>query len=161
MKKVKGDLIKMFLNGEFDIIIHGANCQSLMGSGIAGQIARKIPEAYLMDRIYDRFQHNIDKLSNYSICSVRTKNGKVGYVINLYSQYMPGPDLDENALLLGFKKISKKILSGDGKTFKIGIPSIGCGIAGGDWNEIGPKIAKIMEDYDITHVEYEPIKKNT
>lgn len=159
MNIIKGDLVELFLEGEFDILIHGCNCKNAMGAGIAGQIANKIPEAYLADLTYDKFKYDIDKLSNYSYAPVRRKSG-IGYVVNLYTQYNPGPDLDENALLLGFTKLTKKILS-DPSNFniKIGIPEIGCGIAGGDWKEIGPKIDKIMEKYNLTLVQYEPIRK--
>ena len=34
-KEVKGDLIKLTLEGEFDVIAHGCNCFCTMGSGIA------------------------------------------------------------------------------------------------------------------------------
>ena len=37
----------------------------------------------------------------------------------------------------------------------IGIPRIGCGVAGGDWKVIGFLIASIMKEHDITLVEYE------
>lgn len=155
MKVIKGNLVDKFLDGEFDIIIHGCNCQKAMGAGIAREIAIKIPEAKIADDLYDRFQHNVDKLSNFSLAMTRINN-KIGFVVNLYTQYMPGPDLDENALLLGFKKLSKKLLNGkDALQYKIGIPKIGCGIGGADWNQIQPKIAKIMEDYNLTYVEYE------
>lgn len=156
MKSVKGDLVKMFMNGEFDIIIQGCNCQKMMGAGIAYQIKREIPEAYLADQLYDRFEHNIDKLSNYSYATVRREGHPIGFVINLYSQFLPGKNLDENAILLGFTKLSKKLLSKlNNKDTKIGIPEIGCGIAGGDWNIIGPKIAEIMKNYNLTHVKYD------
>jgi len=38
MKIVNGDLIKMALAGEFDVIVHGSNCFCNFGAGIAKQI---------------------------------------------------------------------------------------------------------------------------
>ena len=35
MKTVKGDLIKLALEGKFDLITHGCNSQCVMGKGIA------------------------------------------------------------------------------------------------------------------------------
>ena len=153
MKETKGDLVKMFLDGEFDVIVHGCNCKGIMGAGLAKQIAEQIPEAVFADKMYKYRQHDYNKLSDYSIATVRRENGKIGFVINLYTQYSLGPDLYENALLLGFEKLRMHLQRG----IKIGIPAIGCGIAGGKWDEIGPKIAKIMSVHDITYVEYEKI----
>lgn len=34
-KEIKGDLIKLALEGEFDVIAHGCNCFCTMGAGIA------------------------------------------------------------------------------------------------------------------------------
>ena len=38
MKIIKGDLIKLALQGEFDVIVHGCNCFCTMGAGIAKSI---------------------------------------------------------------------------------------------------------------------------
>lgn len=150
MKTTKGNLIDDFMDGDFDLIIHGCNCFRKMGAGLAGQIAKRIPEAKFADDMYgvDGDSH---KLSNYNSTAVRRVSDlRMGIVINLYTQFKPGADLYENALLLGFQKLSQDLQIGT----KIGIPKIGCGIGGGDWKVIGPKIAEIMKGHDITLVEY-------
>mgnify|MGYP001795501660 FL=1 len=38
MKTIKGDLVKLAIKGEFDLIIHGCNCFCTMGAGIAKTI---------------------------------------------------------------------------------------------------------------------------
>lgn len=38
MKVVRGDLLQLALDGAFDVIVHGANCQCVMGAGIARTI---------------------------------------------------------------------------------------------------------------------------
>ena len=38
MKTIKGDLIKLAQDGEFDVIVHGCNCMCTMSAGIAKQI---------------------------------------------------------------------------------------------------------------------------
>ena len=152
MKSLKGNAVDLFLEGKFDILIHGCNCCRAMASGIAGEIALKIPEAVLADNLYG-LNRDIAKLGNWSHAQVRRiVDGKVviGTVINLYTQFLPGPDLYEEALILGFKKLESSITYGR----KICIPEIGCGIAGGDWSIIGPRIASIMKKHDLTHIEF-------
>ena len=46
--KIKGDLIKLAIKGDFDVIIHGCNCFCTMGAGIAKSIKTAFPEAYLI-----------------------------------------------------------------------------------------------------------------
>lgn len=153
MKTIKGNLLDMFDNGDFGIIIQGCNCQTVMGAGLAGQIAGRYPEVILADKLYD-YKSKFDKLSHFSIATIRRKNNSIGVIVNLYTQFMPGPDLYEEALLLGMKRIVNNFLMKFPNS-KIGIPEIGCGIAGGDWTTIGPKIEQILSSFDVTHVEYE------
>ncbi|MGJ4995019.1 hypothetical protein ACQR0Z_11425 [Bradyrhizobium sp. HKCCYLS3077] len=49
MKIIKGDLIKLALDGHIDVIVHGCNCQCTMGAGIAKSIKDIFPEAYAAD----------------------------------------------------------------------------------------------------------------
>ena len=49
MKIVRGDLIKLALAGQFDVIVHGCNCMCAMGAGIAKGIKATFPEAYAAD----------------------------------------------------------------------------------------------------------------
>ena len=88
MKTIKGNLIDLFLEGEFDVMIHGCNCFRAMASGIAGQITKKIPEAVFADNLYGTEGDNA-KLSHYSAAPVRREGHSVGIVINLYTQYKP------------------------------------------------------------------------
>ncbi len=49
MKVIQGDLIKLAQDKEFDVIIHGCNCQCEMSAGIARAIRNTFPEAYEAD----------------------------------------------------------------------------------------------------------------
>jgi len=64
MKIIKGDLIKLALEGKFDVIIHGCNCFCTMGAGIAKDIKSEFPEAYEADLKTEK--GNKDKLGTYS-----------------------------------------------------------------------------------------------
>ena len=49
MKQRTGDLIDLAADGEFDVIVHGCNCECIMGGGIAKQIKMSFPPAYKAD----------------------------------------------------------------------------------------------------------------
>ncbi|HUV50462.1 MAG TPA: hypothetical protein VMW78_05525 [Anaerolineae bacterium] len=49
MRIIKGDLLKLAIDKEFDIIIHGCNCYCTMGAGIAKAIRDTFPEAWDAD----------------------------------------------------------------------------------------------------------------
>lgn len=145
-KEVKGNLLDMAENQEFDIVIQGCNCFKMMGAGIAGQIAVRFPHVYDIDRMDMRtptqrlgdFTHIWDDDCNCTF-------------INLYSQYNGGRNLDYQALELGLRKVSMLF---QGKK-KIGLPLIGCGIAGGDWDKVRKIIKRVLSDFDVTIVIYE------
>ena len=68
MNIVHGDLIKLALTGEFDVIIHGCNCQCAMGAGIAKAIKSTFPEAYQADG--ETEEGSRDKLGTISFAEV-------------------------------------------------------------------------------------------
>jgi len=119
-----------------------------MGAGIALEIKRNFPEAYKLDTTPRGDKTKLGKTSS-AFC----KNNNQGVrVINAYTQYLPGRerelDLYRN-IKESFKHISSFYL---GK--KIGIPKIGCGIAGGDWDKVQSIIEEVMGDADITVVHF-------
>jgi len=135
MDIIGGNLIDYFENDKFDIIVHGCNCFNTMGAGLAKQIKHKYPIAYQTD--LNTIKGDEHKLGNYSICSV-LKNNNINddnkYIINAYTQYNYGyikPQCDYYAIRKVFKKINNNF---KGKV--IGIPKIGAGLAGGNWNII-------------------------
>ena len=82
MNIVTGDLIKLALEGNFDVIIHGCNCFGTMGAGIAKTIKAEFPEAYKADLATEKGDKS--KLGTYSTAKV-TKNGHVITVVNAYT----------------------------------------------------------------------------
>lgn len=146
MKTVKGDLIKMALNGEFDVIAHGCNCHCCMGAGIADTIANEFPKALIAD--CKTTVGDDSKLGTYSVAQERGVT-----VVNAYTQYnytYNKIDVDYDALRSCFKKI-KKDFSGQ----RIGYPLIGAGLAGGDWNIISNIIDEELEGEDHTLVLFD------
>lgn len=149
MKVVKGNLITMALDGEFDVIVHGCNCFCAMGAGIAREIKNRLRSAYIADMMTTRGDRS--KLGKCSEAEIYI-DGRVLVVVNAYTQYRYNgrtPDIDYMALESAFKYIKMKFA---GK--RIGIPKIGAGLAGGDWARISEIIERELDGEDITLVEY-------
>lgn len=146
MKIIKGDLLKLADEGEFDVIVHGCNCFNTMGAGIALQIKNKYPETWDTDK--NTIKGHKGKLGTYT----STKVGDL-IIVNAYTQYMPGyNDLQENYTAIQ-AVMEKLAVDFEGK--KIGLPLIGAGLAGGDWNIIRDIIkTKLKDKVDYTIVEY-------
>jgi O-acetyl-ADP-ribose deacetylase (regulator of RNase III) len=151
MKMIKGDLIKLALEGKFDVIVHGCNCFCTMGAGIAKAIKNEFQEAYEADCKTEK--GNKDKLGTYSYATIKI-NGNEITVINAYTQYDykgPGMKADYNAIRSVFKNIKSNF---SGK--RIGYPKIGAGLAGGDWDQISKIIDEELINEDHTLVEFAP-----
>lgn len=136
MKTVKGDLLAMAKDGQFDIIVQGCNCHNVMGSGIAKQIRDQFPDAWIADQ--QTLPGDKNKLGHYTI----GMGGRL-VIINAYTQYntarRAGEDVfDYHACYQVLNKISERF----GK-WRIGLPLIGMGLAGGDPDRIMP----MLEDF--------------
>lgn len=150
IKYVDGDLLKMFENGDFDVIAHCANCFCTMGAGIALQIKNKYPEAYSADCATTK--GDLNKLGTISHTSLSKP-----VIVNLYGQFdfrgrrVGKMDLDYNALRLALRAMKEKF---SGKIF--GLPKIGSDLAGGDWTIIEKIIEEEMRGEFVTIVNYVP-----
>jgi O-acetyl-ADP-ribose deacetylase (regulator of RNase III) len=169
---LKGDLVKLLMSGKFNAGIQGTNCQNIQRKGLA----KYMTEVFHTDTFL--YEHSskkgmYEKLGNidwgYYTIDVNSKPYLVNlhksifkkvvlpsnsfYIINCYIQYMwatefnPKP-IDYNALALCFTKINHLF-----KDYHLGIPKIGAGLAGGDWELILKIINKSTPDVDITLVE--------
>lgn len=177
-QEIEGNLITLAKEGKFDVITHGCNCLSNMGAGIAPQMAKE----FACDEYYQELRgKNIDKLGNidYQLNCVMKKDDEFKiynplherlsfnikdwtlvrdlFVVNSYTQYKYGKNhsdgvkrpLDYEALTLCMRKINE--------TFKgkhVGLPKIGAGLAGGDWNRIKQIIQTELKDCNVTVVIY-------
>ena len=148
MKTVQGDLIKMALDGRFDVILHGANCYCKMGAGIAKTIKNVFPEAYEADCQTEA--GDISKLGRISFATVTRGEHEIT-VVNAYTQfgYGRGLQLDYDAVRMAMEDV-KVNFQGQ----RIGYPKIGAGLAGGDWGLIYQIIDDELYDEDHTCVEF-------
>jgi O-acetyl-ADP-ribose deacetylase (regulator of RNase III) len=156
VKIVKGNLIDMAFNGDFDVIIHGCNCQCRMKSGIAREIAERIPEAVEADN--ETSVGDASKLGGFTFAHALDDFGlPVFTVINAYTQLRYGTDsrkVDYDAVRAVFRKVANRF-GGGYIPFRIGYPKIGAGLAGGDWDIISKIIDEELEGLDHTLVEFD------
>lgn len=141
MKYIDGDLIKQA--EQFDVIVHGCNCFCAMNSGIAPQVKAKWPQAYEVDCA--TVKGDKAKLGGISFT---TDTNPI--VVNAYTQFEYGTHKMqcEYIAMRSCMKAIKQQFAGK----KIGMPKIGAGLAGGDWNIISQIIGEELQDEDVTIV---------
>lgn len=173
MKKIKGDLIELTKQGQFDVIVHGCNCHNMMGSGIARKLRDTWPGIYLQDCktiAADRSKLGSFTVHRQNFARIRTSpdgtvpivDGHVFYIVNAYTQYEYGRGGDHfeydafQTFLYSFKNYIELMSDSNirqnetgsfkpVKTIRIGFPKIGAGLAGGDWNRIEAMIEKFSD----------------
>lgn len=169
--ELTGNLITLAKKGDFDVIAHGCNCHCSMGAGIAPQMA----EEFSADKFpleSPLWAGDINKLGQIDYMWVdpsnkasRRRESTAEHtlaVVNAYTQYGFGKNhkdgkaipLDYEALLLCMRKMNHVF-----KGKKIGLPQIGCGLAGGEWVIVKDIIKdELSHDCDVTVVIYDAPK---
>lgn len=170
IKEIKGNLIGLCETGVLDGMVHGCNCLHAMGSGIAGQLARRYPVVPAADIDNSTFG-DMTKLGYFTEACVHSVVDDSVYfnAFNLYTQRAPtytGEDVfDYESFPQGLERIKAdlRMFSGEAdeyETFpyKLGFPKIGAGLAGGDWPRIEAMIREAFEaarDIEVTLVEWD------
>ena len=130
MNIVKGDLLTAK-----GIIVHGCNCQGVMGSGVALQIKTKWPAAF--EKYMEH--HRLQRLYLGSAHYIAVEDDVI--VVNAMTQRFYGRDgrryVDYDAVGAVFR-----FVRGLAKHHNLPVhfPLIGCGLAGGDWSVVEPII---------------------
>ena len=174
MKHVEGNLLDLAEQDKFDIIVHGCNCYCTMGSGIARQIKDRYPKAYLVDQLTQ--SGDLEKLGKFTQAHISGflsfptpadgshthsfKSGGYNFtIINAYTQYGFLPrnivNVDYDAVHTVFKQIKLLYDMNPQAPCRIGIPMIGAGLAGGEW-ELIEEIIDNIGFSDLTCVIYKP-----
>lgn len=155
-KEVSGDLIALAKAGEFELVAHGCNCFCRMRRGIAPQMAA----AFGCDKFpleQPKYIGEPNKLGQIDFEIIQLTNKKELTVVNCYTQYHWATSINDpvalnyQALELCLLKINKGF-----RSLKIGIPRIGCGLAGGNWAVVKYLVQNNLKDCDVTVVNYKP-----
>ena len=127
-------------------IIHQANCQNTMGSGIAREIRARYPEAYEVD--CKTIAGDYKKLGTFS--SVKTNDGKF-VIYNCYSQYRYGREqrhTNYEAVYTGLSSIEQNARELGLTTLSLPY-NMGCMLGGGSWRIVSVIIDEVFEDSPI------------
>lgn len=160
--EIEGDLVQLALKGKFEVIVQGNNCFCIQGAGIAPQFVKAFgTNMYPME--HQDYKGDINKLGTIDYMpyylSPNEEDKSDVIVVNAYTQYGFGKNhsngakkpLDYEALTLCLRKMNH-IFKGK----HIGLPQIGAGLGGGDWNIIKQIILQELIDCKITVVIYKP-----
>jgi O-acetyl-ADP-ribose deacetylase (regulator of RNase III) len=151
MNTLSGDLLRLALEGRFDVIVHGCNCQCTMGKGIAASIKDQFPEAYAADLATAKGDRG--KLGTFSFAEIARPPAHFT-VVNAYTQFDyrgSGVRADYDAIRAAFAVIKRQFAGR-----RIGYPKIGAGLARGDWSVIAKIIDEELAGEDHTLVEFAP-----
>jgi O-acetyl-ADP-ribose deacetylase (regulator of RNase III) len=161
-KEINGDLIKLAKEGAFDVITHGCHCFNSMAKGLGAQMA----DAFGVNKLPlegDSGFGDIEKLGQIDYLKMDiatadpTEDQDPLWVVNSYTQYagtwirVGDGALDYIALRAALRKINMRW---PGHT--IGLPKIGCGLAGGDWEKVKKIIGEELKDMFVIIVKYKP-----
>jgi len=170
-KEIKGNLITLAYENNFDVIAQGNNCFCVQGAGIALEFVKHFhTDGFNLEEKQHR--GDINKLGqiDYERLHFSKWDQKFErypddgdtiefnmYVVNCYSQYNYGKNhtdgvskpIDYEALTLCMRKINVAF-----KGKRIGLPLIGTGLAGGDFSIIKEIFKKELKDCDVTIVHF-------
>ena len=167
---IDGDVVKLAKKGSFDVVVHGCNCLSTMGAGVAPQMAA----AFGCNKFeMETWGPTIEKLGNIDYQTIvlgqnttwslndfkNNRNEPELIVVNAYTQYMYGRNhmdgvlapFDYEAFTVCMRKMNHNF-----KGKHIGMPKIGSHLAGGDWDRIEKIIEAELSDCKVTVVNYKP-----
>jgi O-acetyl-ADP-ribose deacetylase (regulator of RNase III) len=123
------------------ILVHGCNAKGAMGAGIALVIKQRFPAAF---RVY-REEHERAGLRLGTITHAEVEPELL--IVNAVTQddwRRPGKDVvlaDYDAIETAFGHVRSLALS---RRLPVHFPLIGCGLAGGRWEEVAPRIERAL-----------------
>lgn len=143
-KTIKGNLLDAFDRAYVDVIAHQCNCFCNMGSGIAPQIAKRYPNVSKADQ--KTRQGDASKLGTFTKAWVNHGHSK-GIVYNLYGQFRYGGQrmqTNYDALAAALKAMQNDLIKLGKTDCIVGLPLIGCGLGGGDWEVVSEIINEVF-----------------
>ena len=128
-------IVEAARNGEINAILHCCNCFHKMGAGVAKAIKDEWPGAFEADLKTPRGDRS--KMGSYSY----HQQGEL-VIINLYGQFrysrLQVQSLEYPALRQSLRSAAERLRMWQekGVDVRIGYPLLGCGLAGGNWEQV-------------------------
>ncbi len=143
IKIVEGDL----LQASEDIIGHQVNCKGVMGGGVALQIKNTYPLVY---EVYKLHCNGVNPTSNL-LGDCQIVPCKMRLVANLFGQDGYGIGKQYTDLDALRKSLIKLKDYAQDHNNSVALPYlIGCGLGGGNWDDVYKIIDDVFIDYEVT-----------
>lgn len=144
-----------------NVLAHGCNTLGSFGAGLARQIAEEYPAAAEADQEALKTKEN--QLGTFSSAIVA---GGTKRIANLYIQESVGTDrrrVDYEALYTCLTNLRAVLESAgkEGRAYRLALPWIGCGLAGGSRRVVAAMIDDIFGDSPIEVFVVEYLPKNS
>lgn len=138
-----GDIVELAKQGQIQYLIHGCNCQSTWGSGLAKQLKTAFPAAFEADKNDKRTKSQ--KIGDFSHCKIGDLT-----IINAYTQFDYGTNY-RRAEYGSIKRAFECIFSYWPylKDEKMATVKIGAGLGGGEWPIIEDIINEVINFYGV------------
>ena len=152
----KGNVVSALENGEVNIVFQICNTQHIQSAGVALALTNKWPQVLEVDKETPKDE---SKLGIWSTAKV----GDDAYVVNGYCQTGIGCDpkdpLSRNVrydvwfdcLYKLNKTLTEKGLAGK---YKLGMPWVGCGLAGGSFSIVKSIIEEVFGESELEVIVY-------
>jgi O-acetyl-ADP-ribose deacetylase (regulator of RNase III) len=137
IKIIDGDVFQ----GSEEVLIHGCNCQGVMGGGVAAQVRALYPYAYSE-------YVNLSRAEGLKLGQIQVITYPDIIIVNAMTQDRFGTcelHADYDAIRTCLKKVATHLPR---KTIRM--PKIGAGLAGGDWNIIYPIVEEELCNSEVT-----------
>ena len=147
IKYVKDDL----LSATKGLMVHGCNCQGVMGSGVALAIKRKYPQAFRDYSDYCFMYGTVASDLLGKVCYSRPTPELV--IANAFTQEFYGTDKKQYASYAAISSALANITSIYPTKVPIVMPKIGCGLGGAEWDVVSRIVEDRLRGYDVTVYE--------
>jgi len=144
------------------IIVHGCNCQGIMGGGIALEVKKRYPQAYEVYRgLYERLGLTLGEVQPVMV-DLDLDTPKI--IVNAMTQDKIGThrrQVNYDAVAACFEQVAAwaEVYKHTYGPLDIIFPAIGAGLGGGNWNIIRTIIDEtIPDDFRKILVTFDPFR---
>jgi O-acetyl-ADP-ribose deacetylase (regulator of RNase III) len=156
MKEVTGNILRLAGQGEFDLIVHGCNCEGIMGAGLAKQISEEYPAAKDADQNSSGITPDQKLGGVVGVTVYSNENPAVVFtILNGYTQRNARGARGE--VLVDYDAVRSvfRTVGNNYPNYRIAYPKIGAGKAHGDWDTIKAIIDEELDGLDHTLVVFD------